>query len=122
MPTPAFQSKFDAWLDESLAGADDEDVVAFNFNLAEPWSIEVVGCGSYDEDDEDWSTDEVFRPDTDPLELPEAGDDWESVLEFAKLLIQAYLSRPGSGSAALKGSTAVALGFVDGDLHKLWPN
>lgn len=122
MPTPAFQSKFNAWLDESLAGADDEDVVAFNFNLAEPWSIEVVGCGSYDEDDEDWSTDEVFRPDTDPLELPEAGDDWESVLEFAKSLILAYLSRPGSGSAALKGSTAVVVGFVDGDLHKLWPN
>lgn len=124
MPTPAFQTKFDTWLDESLVGAADEEIVAFSFNLGEPWSIEVIGCGSYDEDDDDWATDEVFRPETECLELPEseAGDDWESVLEFAKLLIQAYLGRPGAGSAALKGSSAVAVGFVDGDLHKLWPN
>ena len=124
MSASSFQSKFNAWLDDSLADAPDDEVVAFSFNLSEPWSIEVVGCGRYDEDDEDWSTHEVFRPDTDPLELPEAeaGDSWESVLEFARSLIQAYLGRPGPGSSALKEATAVTVGFVDGDLHRLWPN
>ena len=124
MPSPAFQSEFDAWLDRALDEASGrDDVVAFSFNLGEPWSIEVVGCGSYDEDDEDWATDEIFRPETDPLELPEreAGDDWESVLKFANALVGSYLARPSTGSSTLKSASAVAVGFVDGEIHKLWP-
>ena len=123
MSASLFQPRFDAWLDDLLEDLPNEEIVAFSFNLSEPWSIEVVGCGSYDEDDEDWATDEIFRSGTDPLELPEseAGSDWESVLGYSKSLLLAYLHRPGPGSALLKKSTAIAVGFVDGELHKVWP-
>ena len=117
-----FQSTFEAWLDESLAGEIPEEVVAFMFNLAEPWCVDVVGCGSYDEEDADWGCDEVFRPETGALDLPEevVGEDWESVLESCKGMIAGYLKRESAGSALLKRATAVAVGFVDGDVEVVW--
>jgi len=123
MPTPTFQAAFNSWLDAALAQPIQAGVVAFSFNLAEPWSIEVIGAKSYAEEDSDWACDEAFRPKISNFDLHESevGDDWESVLESGKKIILAYLDRPSAGSAILKKSEAVCVGFVDGDLHKLWP-
>jgi hypothetical protein len=117
-----FRSIFDAWLDESLAREIPPEVVAFIFNLSEPWCIDVVGCGSYDEDDPDWGCDEVWSPASQALDLPESavGGDWESVLESCKGMIADYLERECAGSAVLKRSMAVAVGFVDGEAELVW--
>ena len=98
-------------------------VVAFSFNLAEPWCIEIVGSDRYSADDPDWACEESFRPDVEQLALPETevGETWEVVLEAAKRLVTAYLDRPSAGSAILRRAEAVAVGFVDGELHKVWP-
>ena len=118
-----FQSEFDAWLDRALSEAIPSSVVAFSINVAEPWSVEVVGSDRYSEDDPDWACEESFRPDTQPLALPESevGATWEAVLEAAKGMIGAYLDRPSAGSAVLRRTEAVAVGFVDGDIHRVWP-
>ncbi|WP_411882050.1 hypothetical protein [Polaromonas sp. YR568] len=123
MPTAAFQSRFDAWLDSELAQPVPESVIAFNFNLAEPWCIEIVGSDSYSDEDSDWACDESFRSANEPLELidVDVGRTWAAVLEGAKILVSAYLSKPSTGSAILRKAEAVTVGFVDGDLERVWP-
>jgi hypothetical protein len=121
--TSTFQSEFDTWLDGALSQPIPSSVVAFSFNLAEPWCIEVVGSDRYSDDDPDWACEESFRPDVEQLSLPESevGGTWELVLEEAKRLVLAYLDRPSAGSAVLRRAEAVAVCFVDGDIHRVWP-
>ncbi len=123
MPSTAFQSTFNDWLDSSLAQPIPAEVVAFSFNLAEPWCIEVIGSESYNEEDSDWACDEAFRPKIPSLDLPESevGSDWEAVLEASKQIVSAYLERPSTGATVLKKATAITVGFVDGDLYRIWP-
>jgi hypothetical protein len=122
MFSDAFQSTFNGWLDSALAQSIPAGIVAFSFNLAEPWCIEVIGSRRYSEEDSDWACEEAFRPKVPNLDLPksEVGSDWESVLEASKKIVSAYLERPSAGSTILKKATAVTVGFVDGDLHRVW--
>jgi hypothetical protein len=117
-----FQSTFDSWLDRSLSETIPDDVVAYTFNLAEPWSIEVVGCGSFDADDPDWACDEAFRPVEPLLLLPSEhfGADWATVQGRCAELLRSILASDSLASQRLKASQAVGLGFVDGDLELLW--
>lgn len=123
MAHPPFQSVFNEWLDRVLAEPIPPGVIAFSFNLTKPTTIEVIGSESYREDDSDWASQEAFRSKVDDLTLPapERSKDWDAVLEFAKKSIFGYIERPSAGSAILRRATAVAVGFIDGDLHKVWP-
>ena len=118
-----FQNTFATWLESSLRAPIPDGVVAYTFNLAEPWCIEVVGCDRYDADDPDWACDEVFRPEQGDLELPsdDFGDDWETVLERSMSMVSRYIEGDTPASKILKASRAVAIGFVDGDSHLIWP-
>lgn len=122
MPSPSFQADFNAWLDAVLARTIPGTVVAFCFNLSEPWRLELVGAGSFSAEDDDWACDEVFTSRGNDLDLPEkeVGCTWEEVLASAKTLLVAYLGRNSPGSAVLKSRNAVAVGFVDGELEVLW--
>jgi hypothetical protein len=123
MTTVAIQTSFDTWLHGELSNPIPETVVAFNFNLAEPWSIEIIGCDSYSEDDSDWACDESFRSGNLPFLLPASvvGSSWESVLEAAKGMVAAYLAMRSAGSDRLRKAEAVGIGFIDGDLHRVLP-
>ena len=118
------QARFDAWLDEALVQPIPLGVIAFCFNLAEPWSIEVIGSARFDEGDSDWACEESFRPVIENLALPaaEVGATWEAVLEQAKIMILTYLNRPSTGSGILRRADAIAVGFVDGELHTVLRN
>lgn len=120
----SFQEKFNAWVDKALAKSPPESVVAFSFNLAEPWCIELVGADRFSDDDSDWACPpEAFRAKVKNLNLPESdvGSDWQSVLEASKSMVSAYLNRESPGRDRLRNAVAVVVGFVDGDLHKVWP-
>jgi shikimate kinase len=122
MATSTFQLQFDAWLDRALSQPIPPSIVAFSFNLAEPWCIEVIGSDRYSEDDPDWACEESFRPEVESLPLPALdGTSWELVLEDAKRVVSSYLDRPSAGSTVLRRADAVTVGFVDSDLHKVWP-
>lgn len=118
-----FQNTFATWLEACFHSSIPDEVVAYTFNLAEPWFIEVVGCERYDADDPDWACDEVFRPDQGTLKLPIAifGDDWKTVLERSIEMLNRFLDGDTNASRILKASRAVAIGFVDGDSHLIWP-
>lgn len=119
----SIQDKFDVWLDDALSQTIPTSVVAFSFNLAEPWCIEIVGSDRYSENDADWACEETFRPDVEQLAFPASvvGKSWKAVLDSAKRMVAAYLDRPSAGSAILRRAEAVVVGFVDGDLERVWP-
>jgi hypothetical protein len=119
MASGKLQTEFNRWLEAALKEATKSDARAFCFNLSEPWSIEVVGARKFDDADSDWGCDEVYRPKQKEFWLPpeEVGDDWETVFESAKGLIARYCASNFDGAALLLSSEAVAVGFVDGELH-----
>ena len=123
MTTSSFQSTFDTWLDAALSQQVPSSVVAFSFNLALPSCVEIIGSDRYSDDDPDWASEESFRPDVETLSLPdsELGQIWEDVLEVVKRRAITYLERPSAGSTILRNAEAVAVGFVDGYIHKIWP-
>jgi hypothetical protein len=123
MISEKLQASFSDWADAIMAGAPTNGIVAYTFNLAEPWSIELVGCGSFDVDDPDWACDEVYRPETDRFPLPEdlCGTAWEQVLASAREMVVSYLGGSSPGASRLRTSTAVGIGFVDGEMDIVWP-
>ena len=122
MTADDFRPIFEAWLDESLAREIPAEVVSLVLNMYEPWCIGLVGFGSYFAGDGDLGCDEGLYTSSRTLDLPESavGGDWESVLESCKGMIGGYLERECAGSAVLKRSIAVAVGFVDGELELVW--
>lgn len=121
--TSKFHNTFATWLEASLSCSIPDEVVAYTFNLAEPWCIEVVGCDRYDAADPDWACDEAFRPEQGTLRLPSGifGNDWETVLQRSIEMVNLFLEGDTRASRILKRSQAVAVGFVDGESHLIWP-
>ena len=116
--------KIEKWVDEVLKQDIPNDVVAVMFNLYEDdehiYSMEIVGTESFDEEDEDWACDELtdFGTREHPLVL-ESDSGWEEVLSKVSERLKRYLET-GKHAAKLKRCTAVATGFVDGDVEILW--
>ena len=115
--------KLSAWLDDVFARDIPEGVVSICFNLYEDgensWSLEVVGCSSFDSEDSDWACDEVT--DLGTREEPFAWEEdaiWEQVLSDVTKLLYQYIEE-GKAAAYLSSLDGVAVGFADGDLNIL---
>lgn len=117
----SFRAELFAWLDQSLDEQGAEAVRAFCFNLFEPYGIELIGCHNFDPADLDWATQEDFVPSQRGLLIPRAvcPGNWESCQATMTTLLQLYLRRDMPQRARLLNSSAVAIGFVDGDLDYL---
>lgn len=115
-------NSFQNWLNTILSVDLPEKVEAINFNLYEDvgnvWSIELVGAGSFDEEDEDWACDEVFTTRDDPFTIRYKGS-WEEVEDIFTGYIRQYLEN-GKLAERLKWYKAVAVGFVDGNITVLY--
>ena len=117
-------TKVENWLNNVLIQEIPEEVAAFNFNIYEDegcnWSIEVVGTGSFDEEDEDWACDEVtdFGTRENPLSWQEEAG-WNEVLEEIMSVLKQYLNK-GMYADVLKAGEGVGAGFVDGDIEILY--
>ena len=115
---------FADWLDKHMEDDLPEDIVAFNFNLyegsANTYDVELVGCGSYDEEDDGWVCDEVFDTRDDWFVIPRTNGvaQGEQGLSFASALVERYL-REGKYAAELKNYTAVGIGLHEGDIEIL---
>ena len=118
--------KLSAWLDDVFSREIPDGVVYVCFNLYEDgenfWSLEVVGCSSFDSEDPDWACDEVTDLETreEPFEWTENAI-WEQVLADVTKLLYQYIQE-GKASAFLNSLKGVAVGFADGDLNILVEN
>ena len=112
--------KISSWLDGVFGMKIPDGVVSICFNLYEDgdnsWSLEVVGCSSFDSDDSDWACDEVtdFETRDDPFTWKDESN-WEKVLHDIRKLLYQYI-QDGGASEYLKTLEGIAVGFVDGNL------
>ena len=92
-------------------------VIAWHFDLYEPYALELAGSSSYDEDDDDWACEDEdeFYPQSSRLQLDFLSElSWRQVL---KMLVQALRElREQMPDAKIFKRKHVAVGFVDGDL------
>lgn len=116
--------KIEKWIDKVLKQDFPNNVVGVIFNLYEDgdalYSVEVIGTESFDKEDEDWACDELtdFETRENPLVL-KSNSDWEEMLSTVSDCLKKYLAE-GKYADKLKNCTAVATGFVDGDIEILY--
>ena len=116
--------EFATWLDSVFPKPIPSDAVAFAFNMYEgvrSFDVQLVACGAFDEDSDDWAANEVFSSEENlfALGLHATSAEWDKALSAVKSLVVRYLAE-GTNAIVLKQSRAVAVGFVDGDLDVLW--
>ena len=120
------QEQFFEWLDRILRDQPlPEETVAVNFNLYEwekenTYAVQLIGAGEFDPEDEDWACEEVYSSE-DALFVFTDEKGWKHALETGVSLVNAYLAG-GAYAQTLKALTAVAIGFVDGDLEIVYTN
>lgn len=118
-----YYADFSKWLDFNLEQFS-PDIIAVNFNLYEgsnqTYDIQLIGTNTFDEEDEDWTCEEVFTTGEDVFLIPRTNDieDWEKGLAFITKIVQKYLE-DGKYANLLQGLQAVGIGFVDGDIEIL---
>ena len=108
-------------LRELLEGLEREQipkrVIAWHFDLYEPYALQLAGSSSYDGNDDDWACEDEdeFYPQSSRLQLEILNElSWRQVL---KLLVQALRElREQMPDAKIFKCKHVAAGFVDGDL------
>lgn len=108
-------------LRELLEGLEREQipkrVIAWHFDLYEPYALQLAGSSSYDADDDDWACEDEdeFYPQNSRLQLEFLSElSWRQVL---KMLVQALRElREQMPDAKIFKCKHVAAGFVDGDL------
>lgn len=112
------------WLDGVLKQDVPEEVAAFCFNLYDDgdndWSMELVGTGRFEADDEDWPCDEItdFGTRKGLLTWNKEGE-WNTVLEEVISVLKEYLEN-GRCANVLKSRAGVGVGFVDGNIEILY--
>jgi hypothetical protein len=114
------QTDFNSWLDQ-IFNEIDQIPVAWNFNLYEPFCVELVGTKSYNKKDEDWVCDEIYASRESHSNFKLSSDNWEETLHLTIDLIKNYLEL-GNYKEKLLESYAVGCGFIDGDLKVLYEN
>ena len=111
-------SVFEKWVDETLSAELSDEIVAFCFNLYDDgdgnWSAEIIGAGSFDEENSDWACDEVFSSRKTPLRW-KSNKSWEKVLSSFQSVLNTYLKQ-GKHARLLLEKKGLGFGFVDGDL------
>ena len=119
--------EFCAWMDTALVKAP-PTVAAFCFFLYEhetAYCVQVAASSQFDPVDHEWASraTSLFMPEDYLFWLSKHSDDdedWRRALAAAIDLIRRYMEA-GARANVLRESQGVACGFVDGDLHLLWP-
>ncbi len=126
MSASDMQARFSAWLEGALSAGVPAAVQGFCLNLAETqesYVVELVGCAQVDFERPDWPCSEDFRAAVPDLEVgySEATGGWEQMLRLTYDWTAHFLSQESVGARRLAEAKAVAVGFVDGDLHYVTP-
>lgn len=115
---------FKAWLDGILETDLPKETVAVCFNLYDEedgtWSVQLIGAGLYDEDNDEWACEEVYSTEENLFVITSEAD-WSEVQLQVVEAISKYIEE-GKYKDKLTSYKAVAAGFVDGDLVTIYPS
>ena len=123
MATPTIDSAttaFFQWLDQVLAEPISSVTAGYVLNLYEgvsTFDAQLAGTRRFDPADRNWAGDMTFSTGENLFSIDRslANDSWERALELFTMFLRDYL-QSGREAATLLRATAVAVGFVDGDL------
>lgn len=114
-------TEFENWLNTQLENGMPAETKAFCFNLYEEsaedfvYSVQLVACNAFDENDSDWACEEVWSSEEDIfcIELSDEQDrDCKSAQELIKSWVLEYMK-----DCDILSAKPVAIGFVDGELE-----
>ena len=117
-------NKVSEWIDGVLSDGVPDEAVAFCFNLYENedyyWSMELIGAGRFDPEDQDWACDEVTDFNSrESLFTFQAECEWDEALQTMIDILKKYLN-DGKYADLLKSREGVGVGFVDGDIEIIY--
>lgn len=117
-------NKVSEWIDGILSDGVPDEAVAFCFNLYENdeyyWSMELIGAGRFDPEDQDWACDEVTDFNSrESLFTFQAECEWDEALQTMIDILKKYLN-DGKYADLLKSRDSVGVGFVDGDIEIIY--
>lgn len=117
-------NKVSEWIDGVLSDGVPDEAVAFCFNLYENedyyWSMELIGAGRFDPDDQDWACDEVTDFNSrESLFTFQAECEWDEALQTMIDILKKYMN-DGKYADLLKSREGVGVGFVDGDIEIIY--
>jgi len=120
------QIDFNSWVDAAVAKSIPKSVIAFNFNLYEStneFHVDLIGSDIYSENNPDWACNELFIEREVLFRLPHqaVGTEWQQALNAVIGLVRNYMQSGSAGASRLCACRAVTVGFVDGDLTRVWP-
>lgn len=113
------------WLDNTLEQNMPSGIIAFNFNLYEgsegTYDIQLIGSDEFDENDQDWCCTDFFTTGENIFYIKRRKEiePWEQGLSYVKKLVKQYLV-DGRNANILKNSSAIGIGFVDGDIEIIY--
>lgn len=115
------------WLQVIVPASLPDQVVAFALNMteSEDWKVELVGCATYDAQDDDWACPPEAWSGSDALELGAVlgGESWETAQAYVIKAVAAFIEQRNCHCAqTFRSAQAVCVGFVDGDLVRVWPD
>lgn len=114
---------FNNWLDEILkTEKPNADIIAYYFGIMETtegYETYLVGSKEFDEEHDDWACNTDFVPKNKYLAIGQAGTDWELILADVKQHIEKYIQTSKFKNSFLEKAKAIAMGFDDGDLHRV---
>lgn len=115
---------FNDWLAQiCTTESPDDSIIAFNFGLFETengYMVYLVGSSTYDEEDEDWATEEDFVPSIKYFELPPEEFRhlrFDVVQQKVKAKIEAFMQTDIFKQSFLFRAVAITIGFDDGNLE-----
>ena len=117
-------NKVSEWIDGVLSDGVPDEAVAFCFNLYENdeyyWSMDLIGAGRFDPEDQDWACDEVTDFNSrESLFTFQAECEWDEALQTMIDILKKYLN-DGKYADLLKSREGVGVGFVDGDIEIIY--
>jgi len=122
-----FASSLEKWIEKSIPAECPPGVAAFMFNMSEcgDWLVQVVGTSTYDPNDPDWACPpeawEGRRRDF-VVRRSVGGGTWEAAQEYVSRRLRLFIeTSPGAQADVLRKAQAVCVGFVDGDVMRVWP-
>ncbi|MBQ9808130.1 MAG: hypothetical protein IJM55_04615 [Ruminococcus sp.] len=121
--------EFEKWLNDLLENNTiPDDAKAFNFNLYEEseedsiYGVQLIAADRFDENDPDWACDEVWSSEEDIFCVDTSDEEdsgWKNAMDLIGGLVSEYLEN-GLHRNLLRGTDAVGIGFVDGDIELLY--
>lgn len=125
--TIIFQDLFRNWVMSSLSENIPQSTKALNFNLFQygnhQYGVELIGASRFDINDNDWPCDECWEPSVRSISIPESEclGNWEVCLSNISSLVKKFIMEDFSKMKINNQIIGIGIGFVDGDLHILYP-